>query len=52
MNEKLAKRIRVNEKLAYVVAFELWLKEEPPIFRIIKWRLWKKRRPVRKDYEK
>ena len=46
MSEKQEHRRRFYQKVQYVVAFEKWLQDEPPIFRFIKWHKWKRRRPT------
>lgn len=46
MSEKREKKRRYNEKMAFIKAFEAWLDKEPPMIRILKWRKWKKEKPV------
>lgn len=45
MNAKQAKKMRHNEKLAYIAAFEKWLAQEPPKWKIWAWKRWKSERP-------
>lgn len=45
MNAKQAKKMRHNEKLAYIAAFEKWLSQEPPKWKIWAWKRWKSERP-------
>lgn len=45
MNAKQAKRMRHNEKLTYIAAFEKWLSQEPPKWKIWAWKRWKSERP-------
>lgn len=45
MNAKQAKKMRCNEKLEYIVAFEKWLSQEPPKWKIWAWKRWKSERP-------
>lgn len=45
MNAKQAKKMRHNEKLEYIAAFEKWLAQEPPKWKIWAWKRWKSERP-------
>jgi len=51
MSESREHKRRYVLKLEFVAAFEKWLKDEPPMIRIIKWRRWIKARPVWKAWE-
>ena len=41
-----------DARLAYMVEFQKWLAEEPPMHYIIRWRRWKRRRPTQKEGER
>ena len=45
MNEKQEKKRRCNLRLI-ISHFNKWLDSEPPLWRFIRWRKWKKSRPV------
>lgn len=45
MSEKQEKKRRYNQKLEWIAAFERWLADEPPIWRLWAWRNWKNSRP-------
>ena len=49
MNEKLEKKRRDNLRLEFIAHFNKWLDSEPPRWRFIRWRKWKKSRPVWED---
>lgn len=46
MSESREKKLRYNQRLDYIAAFNKWLDLEPPIFRRRKWKRWKAERPV------
>ena len=46
MSERQEHKRRYNRRLEYIAQFAKWLEQEPPMFRIVKWRRWKKARPV------
>lgn len=46
MSEKKMKRVRFEQKVFEIKAFESWLKTEPPLWRLIKWHRWKRNRPA------
>lgn len=52
MSEKRMKRRRYNQRLEYIARFDLWLNNEPPMWRFWKWRKWKARRPIWRDVER
>ena len=52
MSEKQMHRQRWNAKLEFIMAYDAWLHEEPPIWKIISWRRWQKRRPIYEEYVK
>lgn len=37
---------RYNQKLEYIARFEKWLKNEPSMFLVWRWRRWKRNRPT------
>lgn len=52
MSEKREKKKRYNQKLEWIDSFEIWLydfemwlDEEPPIWKFHAWRNWKNSRP-------
>lgn len=49
MNQKQAKRRRLNARIDHNKAFALWLAQEPPMWRVVSWRRWKRRRPRFKE---
>lgn len=49
MNEKQEKKRRYNLRLEFIARFNKWLDNEPPRWRFIRWRKWKKSRPVWED---
>ena len=49
MNEKQEKKRRDNLRLEFIAHFNKWLDSEPPRWRFIRWRKWKKNRPVWED---
>lgn len=46
MGEKQEKKKRYNLRLMWIADFDKRLADEPPMWRIISWPRWKKRRPV------
>lgn len=46
MSERQEKKKRYNLRLQYIAEFQKWLDQEPPMFRVFKWRRWKRERPV------
>ena len=46
MNEKQEKKRRYNLRLEYIAHFNKWLDSEPPRWRFIRWRKWKKSRLI------
>ena len=46
MSERQEKKRRYNQRLEYIASFQKWLDSEPPMIYIVRWRRWKKRRPV------
>lgn len=46
MSERREKQRRLNLRLEYIAAFELWLNKEPPVWMFWRWRKWKRSRPV------
>lgn len=49
MSESREHKRRYNQRLQYIADFSKWLESEPPMFRLISWAKWKKRRPVWKE---
>lgn len=49
MSESREHKRRYNQRLQYISVFNKWLDSEPPMFRLISWSKWKKRRPVWKE---
>lgn len=49
MNEKQEKKRRYNLRLEFIAHFNKWLDSEQPRWRFIRWRKWKKSRPVWED---
>ena len=49
MSEKQEKRRRFNGRMEYTAEFSAWLRGEPPMWKFLSWRRWKKARPVMKD---
>lgn len=49
MNEKKAKRERLNLRIKYAYEFEKWLKTEPKRIHFVKWKRWKENRPRLKE---
>lgn len=45
MSESKRKKQRYNEKLALIAAYEYWVMNEPPKWRLISHRKWRKKRP-------
>ncbi len=52
MSESREHKRRYNLRLQYIAEFEKWLSAEPPMWRVVRWRRWKKSRPVWVDMEK
>lgn len=52
MSEKQMHRQRWHAKLQYAHAYDKWLAEEPPFWRLISRAKWKKRRPVYEEFVK
>lgn len=50
MSEKQEKKRRYNQRLAFIAAFEYWLKSEPHWWRFISHYKWRKRKPEIEDY--
>ena len=50
MSAKREKRLRQHNRRVYEAAMEDWRRYEPPKWRIIKHRLWKRKMPNEKDY--
>lgn len=46
MSERQEHKKRYNLRLQYIAEFQKWLDREPPMFRVFKWRRWKRERPV------
>lgn len=44
MNQKQEKRRRLNVRIDHIEAFSRWLAQEPPMWRLLSWHLWKRRR--------
>ena len=52
VSESREKKRRYNERLEYIAHFEKWMKEEPPVWRLLAWHKWQKNRPVRKQRDR
>lgn len=50
MSESQEHKRRYNQRLQFIAAFEKWLAEEPPMFRIFAWWRWKRLRPTWEDF--
>lgn len=54
MSESKERKRRYNEKLALVAAYELWVLNEPPKWKLISHMKWRKKRPkiemIRKSF--
>ena len=46
MSESSERKERYNENLEYIARFQSWVRSEPPMFNIIGWCKWLKRRPT------
>ena len=46
MSESREKKTRYNLRLQYISRFSGWMANEPPMWNIVAWRRWKKRRPA------
>lgn len=46
MSERQEKKRRYNLRLEYIAHFQKWLNREPPMWRVLAWRRWKRERPV------
>ena len=46
MSESREHKRRYNQRLEYIAHFQKWLQDEPPMYRVLKWRRWKRSRPV------
>lgn len=51
MSERQEHKKRYNMRLEYIARFNKWLDAEPPIVLFLRWKKWKKNRPVWKDIE-
>lgn len=51
MSESREHKRRYNLRLQYIAEFEKWLSAEPPMWRVVRWRRWKKSRPVWREAE-
>ena len=49
MSERQEKKRRYNQRLEYIAHFQKWIAEEPPMWRLIAWHVWKRRRPIWKE---
>ena len=49
MSERHEHKKRYNMRLEYIARFNRWLDAEPPIVLFLRWKKWKKSRPVWKD---
>lgn len=46
MSESREHKRRYNQRLEYIAHFQKWLSDEPPMWRLFKWRRWKRNRPI------
>ena len=51
MSERQEKKKRYNLRLEFIALFEKWLRAEPPMWRVFKWKKWKNNRPIWKESE-
>lgn len=51
MSERVEKRRRRNQRLAYIAAYNRWLEDKPSIWQFWRWRRWRKAEPVYRDKE-
>lgn len=49
MSQRREKSRRYYQRMAYIRAFEYWLRREPPLVLFWLWRKWLKERPVLKE---
>lgn len=48
MSASREKKKRYNQKLEYIAAYNKWLSQEPPAWKFIQHRRWKKLKPEKK----
>ena len=48
MSESKEHKNRYNQKLQFIAEFEKWLGNEPPMILFIRWKRWKKNKPILK----
>ena len=46
MSESREHKRRYNQRLEYIAHFQKWLNDEPPMWRVRKWRRWKRNRHI------
>ena len=46
MSERQEHKRRYNQRLEYMARFDKWLASEPNMLRVLKWRRWKKNKPI------
>ena len=46
MSERREKQRRINDRLEYIARYNAWLAAEPPKFRILKHRRWRRQQPL------
>ena len=51
MSERQEKKKRYNQRLEFIARFDKWLRAEPPMWRVFKWKKWKNNRPIWKESE-
>lgn len=49
MSESKEHKRRYNQRLEYIARFTMWLESEPPMWRVIAWRRWKRNRPLKTE---
>lgn len=51
MSERQEHKKRYNLRLMWIAEFDKWLDREPPMWRVFKWRRWKRERPVWREVD-
>lgn len=46
MSERQEHKRRYNFRLQFIAEFIKWQDNEPPMWRLLKWRRWKAQRPI------
>jgi len=51
MSERQEHKRRYNQRLEYIAAYDKWLMQEPPIYRLARWHRWKNNKPIWREIE-